>query len=72
MPTSYMVKLRLNVGREYDGYGEQVVKKEVICLTEGEASYYLTTLIEDKGVEFTKQWLNLAKGKQNDRSTKDI
>ena len=39
-----MVKLNLNVGRTYDGYGEQVVKKEEIVLTEIEASHYLTRL----------------------------
>lgn len=58
-----MVKLNLNVGRTYDGYGEQVVKKEEICLTNTEAAYYLTHLIEEKGVEFTKEWLRKAKGK---------
>lgn len=58
-----MVKLNLNVGREYDGYGEQVVKKEQICLTDTEAAYYLTQLIEEKGVDSTKEWLKKAKGK---------
>tara|TARA_Y100000361_G_scaffold140992_1_gene145638 strand:- start:22 stop:216 length:195 start_codon:yes stop_codon:yes gene_type:complete len=57
-----MVKLSLNVGRRYDGYGEQVVKREVICLSSREASYYLTEFIEAMGVEKTKEWLAKAKG----------
>jgi len=57
-----MVKLKLNVGREYDGYGEQVVKKEDICLTDVEASIYLTQFIESMGIDFTKEWIAKAKG----------
>ena len=57
-----MVKLNLNIGRRYDGYGEQVVVKEEIVLTDIEASYYLTQFIEAMGVEETKKWLAKAKG----------
>jgi len=61
-----MVKLNLNIGRTYDGYGEQVVKKEQVCLTDKEASQYLTEFIEKMGVEKTKEWLAKAKGVNND------
>ena len=61
-----MVKLKLNVGRSYDGYGEQIVKKEEICLTNDEAARYLTQLIEEKGVQATKNWLLKVKGYEED------
>ena len=61
-----MVKLKLNVGRSYDGYGEQVVKKEAVCLTNAEAARYLTELIEEKGVQATKNWLLKVKGYEED------
>ena len=61
-----MVKLKLNVGRTYDGYGEQVVKKEEIVLTEIEASYYLTQFIEAMGAEETRKWIAKAKGLNNE------
>ena len=60
-----MVKLNLNVGRRYDGYGEQVVDKEEIVLTDIEASYYLTQFIEEMGVQKTKEWIAKAKGTNN-------
>lgn len=60
-----MVKLNLNIGRGYDGYGEQVVIKEEIVLTDIEASYYLTQFIEEMGVEKTKDWIAKAKGTNN-------
>ena len=63
-----MVKLKLNVGRSYDGYGEQVVKKEEVCLTNAEAARYLTQLIEEKGVQATKNWLLKVKGYEEDTS----
>ena len=56
-----MIKLNLNTGRRYDGYGEQVVDKQTICLTNEEAAEWLTKLIEEKGVEYTKTWLLFAK-----------
>tara|TARA_R100000808_G_scaffold4105_1_gene13677 strand:+ start:28471 stop:28662 length:192 start_codon:yes stop_codon:yes gene_type:complete len=56
-----MIKLHLNIGRDYDGYGEQVVKKETICLTDTEAAMYLTQFIEAMGVNKTKEWLKKAK-----------
>tara|TARA_S200002703_G_scaffold137294_1_gene126991 strand:+ start:649 stop:867 length:219 start_codon:yes stop_codon:yes gene_type:complete len=65
-----MVELNLNVGRTYDDYGEQVVKKEKICLTSGEAAYYLQQLIELRGIEFTKDWLKKAKGYEEDTGRK--
>lgn len=61
-----MVKLNLNVGRTYDGYGEQVVKKEEIVLTEIEAGHYLTQFIEAMGIEKTKKWIAKAKGLNNE------
>lgn len=61
-----MVELNLYTGRRYDGYGEQVVDREKICLTNREASQYLTELIEDRGIEFTKKWLAKAKGNEED------
>ena len=60
-----MVRLNLNVGRRYDGYGEQVVDKEEIVLTDIEASYYLTQFIEEMGVQKTKEWIAKAKGTNN-------
>ena len=39
-----------------------MVKREVICLSSREASYYLTEFIEAMGVEKTKEWLARAKG----------
>lgn len=56
-----MIKLNLNIGRTYDGFGEQVVKKETICLTNEEAAMYLTQFIEAMGVNKTKEWLKKAK-----------
>ena len=61
-----MVKLNLYVGRRYDGYGEQVVDKEEIVLTDIEASYYLTQFIEEMGVQKTKEWIAKAKGLNNE------
>ena len=58
-----MVKLNLNVGRRYDGYGEQVVDKELIILTNEEAGHYLAHFIEKMGVEKTREWI--AKAKKN-------
>lgn len=60
-----MVRLNLNVGRSYDGYGEQVVDKEEIVLTDIEAGYYLTQFIEEMGVDKTKEWIAKAKGTNN-------
>ena len=60
-----MVKLNLNIGRSYDGYGEQVVDKEEIVLTDIEAGYYLTQFIEEMGVQKTKEWIAKAKGTNN-------
>lgn len=60
-----MVKLNLYVGRRYDGYGEQVVDKEEIVLTDIEAGYYLTQFIEEMGVQKTKEWIAKAKGTNN-------
>jgi len=60
-----MVKLNLYVGRSYDGYGEQVVDKEEIVLTDIEAGYYLTQFIEEMGVQKTKEWIAKAKGTNN-------
>ena len=60
-----MVKLNLNIGRSYDGYGEQVVNKEEIVLTDIEAGYYLTQFIEEMGVQKTKEWIAKAKGTNN-------
>jgi hypothetical protein len=60
-----MVKLNLNVGRRYDGYGEQVVHKELIILTNEEAGNYLTQFIEEMGVGKTKEWIADAKGTNN-------
>jgi hypothetical protein len=57
-----MVKLKLYVGRTYDGYGEQVVQKEEVCMTNIEASHYLTQLVEEKGVEATRNWIKRVKG----------
>lgn len=59
-----MVKLRLNVGRKYDGYGEQVVEKEEVCMTNAEASVYLTQLVEEKGIQATKNWIKKVKGEE--------
>ena len=61
-----MIKLNLNIGRTYDGYGEQVVKKETICLTDEEAVYYLTNFIESMGVNKTKEWLKKAKNSDSE------
>ena len=60
-----MVRLNLNVGRRYDGYGEQVVDKEEIVLTDIEAGYYLTQFIEEMGVQKTKEWIAKAKRTNN-------
>ena len=60
-----MVRLSLYVGRRYDGYGEQVVDREEIVLTDIEASYYLTQFIEEMGVQKTKEWIAKAKGTNN-------
>ena len=57
-----MVKLNLNIGRSYDGYGEQVVDKEEIVLTDIEAGYYLTQFIEE--MEYKKQKSGLRKQKE--------
>lgn len=62
-----MVKLNLNIGRRYDGYGEQVVEKEEVVLTNSEASQYLTELIEAMGVRKTKEWIAKAKGVDNEQ-----
>ena len=62
-----MVKLNLYTGRIYDGYGEQLAGREHICLTNKEAAEWLTKLVEDKGVEYTKTWLTFAKDKQLDK-----
>jgi hypothetical protein len=56
-----MIKLFLNIGRSYDGYGEQIAKKEEIVLTKTEAESYLTEFIESMGIEKTKEWLKMAK-----------
>ena len=61
-----MVRLNLNVGRRYDGYGEQVVDKELIILTNEEAGEYLTQFIEEMGVQKTKEWIAKAKGSNNE------
>ena len=60
-----MVKLNLYVGRRYDGYGEQVIDKELIILTNEEAGKYLTQFIEEMGVQKTKEWIAKAKGSNN-------
>lgn len=57
-----MVTLYLNIGRSYDGYGEQIVKREKVILTDEEASSYLTYFVEGLGVEETKKWIKEAKG----------
>ena len=56
-----MIKLILNVGRSYDGYGEQVVKKETVVLTDEEARYYLTQFVEAMGTAETRKWIKAAK-----------
>jgi len=61
-----MVRLNLNVGRRYDGYGEQVVDKELIILTNEEAGEYLTQFIEEMGLQKTKEWIAKAKGLNNE------
>lgn len=58
-----MIKLNLYVGRRYDGYGEQVVDREEVVLTDLEASFYLQQLVEEKGIEATKNWIKKVKGK---------
>ena len=61
-----MVKLNLYLGRQYDGYGEQLAARETICLTNKEAAYWLTKLIEEKGGEYIKTWLSFAKDIKTD------
>jgi hypothetical protein len=57
-----MVKLNLYVGRRYDGYGEQVPDKQQVCLTNQEAGHYLEKLLLLQGEEYTKEWIKMVKG----------
>lgn len=57
-----MVKLNLYVGRVYDGYGEQVAQRENLIITDIEAAGYLQELLEEKGAEYTRDWIKKVKG----------
>ena len=57
-----MVKLNLYTGRKYDGYGEQIADKTMVCLTNTEAATYLEKFLYQLGPEYTREWIKLVKG----------
>jgi hypothetical protein len=58
-----MVKLNIILGRTYDGYGEQVVKKEQVVMTNVEAAMQLEQLIHMLPEEERVEFINKIKGK---------
>ncbi len=58
-----MVKLNIILGRTYDGYGEQVVKKEQVVMTNVEAALHLEQLIHMLPEEERTEFINKIKGK---------
>ncbi len=58
-----MVKLNIILGRTYDGYGEQVVKKEQVVMTNVEAGLHLEQLIHMLPEEERAEFINKIKGK---------